>query len=62
MTNAPQTPYEQASYDLNNFRERRLTERRANPRNGPDRRANGAASAPMQQNDNLPDDSSKDLH
>jgi hypothetical protein len=35
----PETPYEAASYDLNQFRERRMAERRAAPRNGMDRRA-----------------------
>jgi hypothetical protein len=34
----PETPYEAASYDLNEFRERRLAERRAFPRNSLDRR------------------------
>jgi hypothetical protein len=62
MTTPPQTPYEQASYDLNKFRERRMAERRATPRGTPDRRVNGAGSAAMQQHDNQLDDSKKDLH
>ncbi|RJF97363.1 hypothetical protein [Noviherbaspirillum saxi] len=36
----PETPFEQASYDLNKFRERRMAERRSVPRNSADRRAN----------------------
>jgi len=35
----PETPFEQASYDLNQFRERRMAERRAVPRDSADRRA-----------------------
>lgn len=34
----PETLFEQASYDLNKFRERRLAERRAVARDTPDRR------------------------
>lgn len=34
----PQTPYEAASYDLNQFRERRMVERRATQRDSADRR------------------------
>jgi hypothetical protein len=34
----PETPYEAASYDLNKFRERRLADRRFNPRASEDRR------------------------
>lgn len=34
----PETLFEQASYDLNKFRERRLVERRAVARDTPDRR------------------------
>jgi hypothetical protein len=62
MTTPPQTPYEQASYDLNKFRERRIAERRATPRETPDRRVNQAGSAAMRQDDNQRDDSKKDLH
>jgi hypothetical protein len=44
----PQTPYEQASYDLNKFRERRMAERRATPRGTADRRgSSGATAAPQ---------------
>lgn len=43
----PQDPFEAISYDLNQFRERRMAERRAVPRNTADRRsASGAARAP----------------
>ncbi|MGE5649053.1 hypothetical protein [Noviherbaspirillum sp. UKPF54] len=35
----PENLFEAASYDLNKFRERRIAERRSQPRNGPDRRA-----------------------
>lgn len=35
----PDNPFEAASYDLKQFRERRLAERRAVPRDGVDRRA-----------------------
>ncbi|GIZ52283.1 hypothetical protein [Noviherbaspirillum aridicola] len=35
----PETPFEQLSYDLNKFRERRMAERRAVQRDTPDRRA-----------------------
>ncbi len=35
----PEDPFEAISYDLNRFRERRVAERRAIPRDGPDRRA-----------------------
>jgi len=34
----PETLFEQASYDLNKFRERRMAERRAVARDTPDRR------------------------
>ena len=36
----PKTPYEQASQELNEFRERRVAERRSKPRGTPDRRQN----------------------
>ena len=35
----PETPYEAASYDLNKFRERRMADRRFQPRGTADRRA-----------------------
>jgi hypothetical protein len=41
----PESLFEAASYDLNKFRERRMAERRATPRNTADRRA---ARAPAQ--------------
>lgn len=34
----PETPYEEISYELNKFRERRMAERRAVQRDTPDRR------------------------
>ena len=34
----PQDPFEAASYDLNKFRERRVADRRFQPRDTPDRR------------------------
>ncbi|HJV50844.1 MAG TPA: hypothetical protein VJ652_05280 [Noviherbaspirillum sp.] len=34
----PENLFEAASYDLNKFRERRMAERRAQPRGTPDRR------------------------
>jgi hypothetical protein len=38
-TDRPQDPFEQASYDLNKFRERRIADRRFSPRGTADRRA-----------------------
>lgn len=38
MTKTPLSPYEQASYDLNLFRERRIAERRKAERRQSDRR------------------------
>lgn len=35
----PETPFEQLSYELNKFRERRMAERRAVQRDTPDRRS-----------------------
>lgn len=35
----PENPFEQVSYDLNQFRERRMAERRAVQRTTPDRRS-----------------------
>jgi hypothetical protein len=49
--NRPQNPYEAASYDLQQFRERRLQDRRMTPRAGEDRRKvvpDGAQSAQPQ--------------
>jgi hypothetical protein len=42
----PETPYEAASYDLNQFRERRLAERRAEQRASADRRLQKKNSGP----------------
>lgn len=36
----PEEPFEAASYDLNKFRERRLADRRFQPRDTADRRSN----------------------
>lgn len=47
----PETLYETASYDLNQFRERRMAERRATLRDTPERRATGAGTLPVQDND-----------
>lgn len=41
----PETPFEAASYDLNKFRERRLTDRRFMLRDTPDRRQASSDSA-----------------
>lgn len=38
MTDKPENLYEAASYDLNQFRERRMADRRAQQRDTPDRR------------------------
>jgi hypothetical protein len=59
MTTPPQTPYEQASYDLNKFRERRMSDRRATPRGTPDRRAKLDGQSSAQQEKGSPSD---DLH
>lgn len=42
----PETPYEIASYDLNKFRERRMADRRFNPRGTADRRVQPQAAKP----------------
>jgi hypothetical protein len=42
----PDTPYEAASYDLNKFRERRLADRRFNPRASEDRRGQASGGDP----------------
>lgn len=42
----PENPFEQLSYDLNKFRERRMAERRAIQRDTPDRRAGPQAPPP----------------
>ena len=49
----PETLFEQASYDLNKFRERRLVERRAVARDTPDRRGQAGNAA---QPDTTPND------
>jgi hypothetical protein len=50
----PETPYEAASYDLNKFRERRVTDRRMTPRATVDRRlppnGNGVGGGEARQN------------
>lgn len=54
----PETPYEAASYDLNKFRERRMADRRFQPRGTADRRAappqNGAGTESNRQPDTKP--------
>lgn len=40
----PDTPFEAASYDLKQFRERRMAERRMTPRDGTDRRTHWNSS------------------
>jgi len=46
----PETPYEAASYDLNKFRERRLADRRFNPRASEDRRGQINGNADPERN------------
>lgn len=48
------TPYEKASQELNEFRERRVAERRSRPRGTPDRRKNGNHQW-LPQDEDLPD-------
>jgi len=43
----PQDPFEAASYDLNKFRERRIADRRFQPRDTPDRRCAQAMLPPQ---------------
>lgn len=52
----PESLFEAASYDLNKFRERRMAERRATPRNSVDRRASRAPA----QDDNVAGQSGTD--
>ncbi|RZI41397.1 hypothetical protein EGT07_17560 [Herbaspirillum sp. HC18] len=54
----PETLFEQASYDLNKFRERRMAERRAVARDTPDRRRQPGALPNGQQKD-MANDSGK---
>lgn len=56
----PENLFEAASYDLNKFRERRIAERRAQPRNGPDRRTSQNASQTVPTGDGNASDSGKD--
>lgn len=56
----PENLFEAASYDLNKFRERRIAERRAQPRNGPDRRVNQSASQTAPIVDSNESDNGKD--
>lgn len=44
----PKTLFEEASYDLNKFRERRLADRRLQPRDTPDRRMMQSIAPPAQ--------------
>lgn len=43
----PKNLYEEASYDLNQFRERRIADRRFKPRDTPDRRVNNMLTTPV---------------
>lgn len=45
----PTDPFEAVSYDLNKFRERRVAERRAAPRDTPDRRQASSGATPLAQ-------------
>lgn len=45
----PEDPFEAASYDLNQFRERRMAERRAEPRGTADRRKVSSTTQPSAQ-------------
>lgn len=56
----PESLFEQASYDLNKFRERRIAERRAQLRNTPDRRASPKAHQTGHKHDNSASDAGKD--
>lgn len=53
----PTTPYEAASYDLNQFRERRMAERRATPRGTLDRRAQSNGNGAPQERPQPPENS-----
>lgn len=47
----PENLFEAASYDLNQFRERRMAERRSMARDTPDRRKQPSMSQPVQDQD-----------
>jgi hypothetical protein len=49
----PDTPYEAASYDLNKFRERRMADRRFQPRGTADRRARSGQNKAASENKSL---------
>ena len=49
----PKTPYERASQELNEFRERRIAERRSRPRGTPDRRRKTGEASQESMNDML---------
>jgi hypothetical protein len=49
--NRPDTPYEAASYDLKEFRERRIADRRFIPRDSADRRVLTPEAGPPKQPD-----------
>jgi hypothetical protein len=61
-TTRPETPYEAASYDLNQFRERRMNERRATPRGTADRRGTRRENDAMQPPTSQADNAQNDLH
>ena len=46
MMTKPESLFEQASYDLNKFRERRMAERRIVARDTPDRRKQAGSAEP----------------
>ncbi|WP_141103994.1 hypothetical protein [Noviherbaspirillum denitrificans] len=52
MMTKPENLYEQASYELNQFRERRMAERRAIARDTPDRRKPAATESRTDNNRN----------
>ncbi|MDB5842381.1 MAG: hypothetical protein JWQ23_4333 [Herminiimonas sp.] len=49
--NQPETPFETASYELNQFRERRMADRRFSVRTSADRRMN----QPLEKDEELPE-------
>jgi len=51
----PETLYEEASYDLNKFRERRMMDRRFKPRDTPDRRKSESTSPESRETGKVPE-------
>ncbi len=56
----PDNLFEQASYDLNKFRERRIADRRAVPRDTADRRASRNGSLDSANGEKLPGEMTQD--